>query len=411
MTAATSPPARAWIVNPFDPLPGEGGRPLRYWLLARAMVAAGHDVVWWSSDFHHVRKAKRTLPDSYEAEGFRVRLVPTRPYASNVSLARWRSHAAFARSWEQLARSAVTAGIFPRPDVIVTSQPPLGLFDAAARLRAAFGCRVAVDVQDAWPETFSQLLPAALARIGPVLFAPMHRMANRAYAQADQVSVVSASYAPIVRRGRTADPPAVFRLGIDLPARPQTRLSEAAGPPRGPLRLALIGNLGVSYDISTVLAAVGSLSSAGEAVTLDIAGDGAVRGSVEAAARVSGGAIRFHGYLAKAALQELLGECDVGIVPMFGRSWVAVPNKVADYAAAGLAIVNGLGGETADLLAAHEAGIDYTAGDRPSLEAAIRRYAADRPLLARHGLAARAMAESILDARVIYPAMARWLSQ
>jgi len=400
--ATLNPPARVWIVNPFDPLPGEGGRPLRYWLLARALAAAGHEVVWWSSDFHHVRKSKRRLPEVFEAEGFSVRLVPTRPYASNVSLARWRSHAAFAKSWERLAADAVASGAVPRPDVILVSQPPLGLFDAAARLRAAYGCRVALDVQDAWPETFSQLLPRPLAWLGPCVFAPARRIADRAYRAADQVSVVTPSYVPLVRRARTADEPAVFRLGLDLP--PPT-----AHAPGGSLRLVYVGSLGVSYDLPTLLAAVLALSAAGEPIALDIAGDGSLRHAVETAARDSHGAIRFHGYLDDTALRRLLAECDVGIVPMFGRSWVAVPNKLADYAAAGLAIVSGLAGEASGLLAEYGAGIDYVAGNRGSLMAAIRRYASDRPLAASHGAAARRMAESIFDAAAIYPAMARWL--
>jgi glycosyltransferase involved in cell wall biosynthesis len=403
MATLTNPPARVWICSPFDPLPGEGGRPLRYWLLARAVVAAGGEVVWWSSDFHHVRKAKRSLPAVYEAEGFSVRLVPTPPYATNVGLSRWRSHAAFARRFEAMAREAVAAGTVGRPDCIVVSQPPLGLFDAAARLRSTFGCRVALDVQDAWPETFYQLLPGPLRWLAPAILAPLHSIANRAYRTADQVSVVAEAYAPLVRRARAGEP-AVFRLGIGLPALP----SRAASP--GPLRLAYIGSLGVSYDIPTMLAAVLALSADGPPVSLDIAGDGVRRKEVEKAAAASGGAIRFHGYVDDAAMRQMLAGCDVGIVPMFGRSWVAVPNKVADYAAAGLAIVNGLTGETSRLLAEYEAGIDYRAGSRASLEAAIRRYAADRGLVARHAEAARRMAEAIFDAASIYPAMTRWLS-
>ena len=82
---------------------------------------------------------------------------------------------------------------------------------------------------------------------------------------------------------------------------------------------------------------------------------------------------------------------------------------MADYAAAGLAIVNGLSGETAGLLADHAAGITYEAGSSTSLVAAIRRYISDRSLAARHGAAARRMAETLFDARSIYAAMARWL--
>ena len=48
-----------WIQNPFDNLPQEGFRKQRYWLMAEAFVRAGHDVVYWTSDFSHATKAPR----------------------------------------------------------------------------------------------------------------------------------------------------------------------------------------------------------------------------------------------------------------------------------------------------------------------------------------------------------------
>jgi glycosyltransferase involved in cell wall biosynthesis len=399
-----------WLNSPFDPLPGEGGRPLRYWLLARALVAQGHDVVWWSSDFHHVRKARRSLPAVYRADeslggGFEVRLVPTQPYATNVGLSRWRSHAAYARSFERLAREAVAAGKLPRPDVILVTLPPLGLFDAAARLRSSWGCRAVLDVQDAWPENFHQLLPRAARWLGPAVLWPLHRIARRAYHEADAISIVSGCYAELVRRAAPRGEPAVFRLGIGLSEVPQAPRGQAAT-----LRLVYVGSLGVSYDIPTMLESVKAMAAAGEPVSLDVAGDGALRPAVEEAALGSRGAIRLHGYLDDERLRQLLIDCDVGIVPMFARSWVAVPNKLADYAAAGLAIVSGLQGESASLLAEHACGIAYEPGNRESLSAAICRYAADRPLVARHAAASRRMAEQVFDSEKICPAMARWLT-
>jgi glycosyltransferase involved in cell wall biosynthesis len=399
-----------WLNSPFDPLPGEGGRPLRYWLLARALAAAGHDVVWWSSDFHHVRKAPRELPALYRADesfgpGFEVRLVPTQPYATNVGLSRWRSHAAYARAFEVHAREAVATGVLAPPDVILVTLPPLGLFDAAARLRARWGCRAVLDVQDAWPENFQQLLPGFVKPLGPALLWPLHRIASRAYRGADAVSVVSDSYTEFVRKaGRTTDP-AVFRLGISLPPPPPVTRGQGES-----LRLAYIGSLGVSYDITTVLRSVEESIAAGDRISLDIAGDGALRSAVEAAEARTSGAVRFHGYLNDDALRQLLGQCDVGIVPMFSKSLVALPNKLADYAAAGLAIINGLSGEAAALLSSHGCGIQYEPGNVASLSAALGHYASNRSLVSQHASASRLMAEHVFDAERIYPAMAEWLA-
>ena len=42
-----------WLVDPISAIPGEGLLPSRTWALARAYVAAGHDVIWWTSSFSH----------------------------------------------------------------------------------------------------------------------------------------------------------------------------------------------------------------------------------------------------------------------------------------------------------------------------------------------------------------------
>ena len=67
----------------------------------------------------------------------------------------------------------------------------------------------------------------------------------------------------------------------------------------------------------------------------------------------------------------MLAGADAGIVPMFPESCVGVPYKLADYAAAGLPVVNSLPGETEALLSSSRAGVRYTAGDVPSFRAAL----------------------------------------
>jgi len=393
-----------WINSPFDALPGEGGRPMRYWLLCRALVAAGHAVVLWSSDFHHVTKRRRTVAHAYGAEGFQVRLVPTLTYASNVGWRRWRSHARYAGTWARLAREAVAARELTAPDRIVLSMPPLGLYAETARMRRAWGSRVVVDVQDAWPETFYRLLPRGVRWLGRVLFLRARGLARRAYRGADGVTAVSERYARLAREYGCLPKVGVFPLGCRLPK------SDARAEKDGEkLRLCYAGNLGNTYDISTVVGGVDALAADGWPVALEVAGDGPQGAWLSETAARSGSPVTFHGYLDDARLQTCLRSCDVGIVPMFASSWVAVPNKVADYAAAGLAVINGLEGETQALLERYGAGVAYKAGDGPSFIQAVQRYVKDRGLLERHQLGARRLAEERFDAEKIYPEMARWI--
>jgi len=158
-----------WINTAFDNLPGEAGRPLRYAQLAEVLVSRGHHVVIWSSNWHHQKKVDRGLPMTYCQKGIEVRLVPTKPYYSNVGWARWRSHAAYAREWERLARESVALGASRKPDCILLAMPPLSLFSLAEGFRHEWGSCLIVDVQDLWPETFYRLLPRGLRFLGKLI--------------------------------------------------------------------------------------------------------------------------------------------------------------------------------------------------------------------------------------------------
>ena len=119
---------RVWIQNPFDNLPCEGYRKQRFWMMAEAFAAAGHEVVLWTSDFSHGGKAKREFVSPFPTD-FELRLIPTPPYRKNIGLARVRSHRAYAREWVRLARAEAK-----KPDVIVSSLPSLSAADAAKKV-------------------------------------------------------------------------------------------------------------------------------------------------------------------------------------------------------------------------------------------------------------------------------------
>ena len=254
-------PKRIWVVNPFDELPNESDVPLRYWALCRTFAEQGHEVIWWSSDFSHLTKSRRQpCPDT---DGFSVRLVETPPYAKNISCARLKNHKAFANGFYRDAMEGLKSGELNAPDRIVVSLPPLGVAEQAFRIRDALRkcksgkvgtyegqyqgrsrvalapdsneekdtanwplkqpeghtqpsdtitspCEVCVDIMDAWPETFYQALPKPLRNpLGPILLAPMHRSAKRAYQGADKISAVGQSYLDLAAQylGQRTDSP------------------------------------------------------------------------------------------------------------------------------------------------------------------------------------------------------------
>ena len=161
------------------------------------------------------------------------------------------------------------------------------------------------------------------------------------------------------------------------------------------------GNMGKSYDLATLVETV-----KGEAgISLDLAGTGPDEARLRDLAEDSP-RIRFHGYLGAADLRDLLVSCDAGVIPMFDASCVGVPGKLADYAAAGLPVLNSLHGETEGLLASHGAGFTYQAGDGASLRDAVTRLRSADASALRAG--ARALA-SYFDADRVYGGYVAWV--
>src|SRR5687768_12911141 len=107
---------RAWLLTVGEPLPGEKGRMLRAGVLASKLAARGHDVTWWTTRFDHFHKRQRIGPAiSHSKEGYKIRLLESRGYHRNRSLARLWDHV-------QVARAFRRAGLTERrPDIIVAS--------------------------------------------------------------------------------------------------------------------------------------------------------------------------------------------------------------------------------------------------------------------------------------------------
>ncbi len=392
-----------WIVNPFDNLPLEGYRPMRFWLMSEAFRKAGHTVVYWTSDFSHANKKKRVLDFGIEVP-FEIEILETKSYFKNVSLSRLMSHRKLAKTFLKAAREAIRNGRYKAPDLIIASSPPLGLVDASHTIASETGARVIVDIMDAWPETFERVVPR-------IFLWPLRRLAKRNYLRASAITTVADNYVELARSYGFSKDIRRFYHGITKGDTPLTNLpkhypsslfplpSSLIHTSTGsvPLRIVYAGNMGRSYDLVTAVEAVGEL---GAFATLDIAGKGEQEETLKELVERKGiKGVKFHGYLSESELGELLKKSDVGLVPMDPSSCVGIPYKLADYAKSSLAIVSSLGGESARLLNEYGAGVSYSFGESASLVQAVKSLL---PRLAEMRKASSRMLDEQFDASKIY---------
>ena len=345
---------QVWIQNPFDHLPEEGYRKQRYRLMADAFARAGHDVVYFTSDFSHAAKAPRRLAG--EIVSPRTVFLPTPAYRGNVSFRRLWSHLVYAWRWYRMGkfsdfridefsngiRAFENSQIRKFPSLIIASLPTIGGAFAALRLARKCGAKVVIDVQDAWPETFFRLAPRGFGWLLRLALAPVKAVTRFLYRRADLVTGVCDRYRELVGH----DDYHRAYLGIEAGESSTSagdgcsKVGCARAPSaRSARRYVYVGALGRSYDLTPYLRKV----EADESLKLDIAANGRIATDCPR--------VRQHGYLDAAALKRLLAECDTGLIPMRDDSWVGVPNKFFDYAAAGLRIETSLGGECAALAA------------------------------------------------------------
>jgi len=98
-------------------------------------------------------------------------------------------------------------------------------------------------------------------------------------------------------------------------------------------------------------------------------------------------------------------------------SWVGLPYKIADYAAAGLPIISSLDGECRQLLDTKKVGLFYEpdlprasrGGKTKSLKSVITQYLQNPDLQKTHGTNARALAEDRFDRSRTYPKLAEFI--
>jgi glycosyltransferase involved in cell wall biosynthesis len=404
-----------WIVNPFDPLPGDPEQEGRYATLARLLAARGHRVTWWTSSFSHRFKRpvdQAAVRAACQACGINPVFVPSPPYSRNVSLARLRNHAILTQNFAAAARQTAE-----RPDVIVASSPPPGLAHVAARLGRARGVKVIIDVQDLWPDAFTCLAPRIVRpALAPAIWA-MRRNIRRAAAACDAIIGVADAYVEDFHKEAPAPKvTATIPLGVDLA---QFDDAAAAGrcpeytKPEGHVWLAYTGSLNRNYDWLTILRAAARLGGRfREEVRLFMTSRGELMAQAEQMVRTHHlRNVTLTGFLPFERWAYLLTQCDAGFNPNLPETMIFLPNKVFYYLAAGVAVLNTIPGQCSRMVRDGGCGLDYRAGDVDSCAAAMERIVRDRPAREAMGRASRKLAETTYDRALLFPRYADLIEQ
>ncbi len=404
-----------WIVNPFDPLPGDPEQEGRYATLARQLVQRGHRVVWWTSSFSHRFKRpvdQAAIRAACAAAHIGVRFTEAPPYQRNVSYARIRNHAALAKRFRAEALQATE-----RPDVIVISSPPPVLAHVGTAVAQQLDARSIIDVQDLWPDNFKSLVaPLWRPFLAPAIWA-LRRNVRRAARQCDAIVGVADAYVEdSYKEAGARKPTATIPLGIDLAAfdaAAEAGECEEFTKPDDHVWLAYTGSLNRNYDFLTILRAVVQL---GDELPDHVRFFLTSRGELadEAARIVRENDLRnvtLTGFLEFETWAHLLSQCDAGFNASFPEAMIFLPNKIFYYFAAGAAVLNTIPGQCSRIVRDAGCGLDYEAGNVASCAEVIKRVVFDDDARERMRQESRHLAETVYDRARLFPRYAELIEQ
>jgi len=292
------------------------------------------DVELVTSDFSHIKKHYREkINFSYN---YKITMIHEPGYKKNVSLRRFISHYIMGRNLEKYLKQR------KRPDLIYCAVPSLDVAKVAAEYAKRNNIKFIIDVQDLWPEAFKMIVKIPI--ISNFIFYPIQKKADFIYSSADDIIAVSKTYANRAAKvNKKCNETHVVYLGTELKHFDELTNEYKIDKPDDEFWIGYTGTIGHSYDIKCIIDAIEILNYKGiKNIKFLVMGDGPLRESFESYVKQKNinNLITFTGGLEYGRMVSILKSCDIAVNPIRKRAAQSIINKHADYAAAGLPVIN-----------------------------------------------------------------------
>ena len=379
------------IIANFTKLPWEKGNS-RFPYIINLIDKEKYEVELVTSSFSHGDKRQREKQPEDMNLDYKITLIDEPGYKKNISLKRFYSHHVFAKNVEK------HLGQIEKPDVIYCAVPSLDVAKVAAKYAENNDIKFIIDIQDLWPEAFKMVFNVPV--ISDIIFYPMKKTADYIYSKASSIVAVSKTYAnraAIVNK-KFEKKLSVF-LGTDLDYFDEAHKMFEIVPFDDVVRIAYIGTLGSSYDIKCVIDSIKILNNKGiKNILFVVMGNGPLQEDFEAYSKEMDVNCDFTGRMAYEEMVGKLCSCDIAVNPIRKGSAGSIINKVGDYAAAGLPVVNTQESkEYRKLVEDYQIGFNVENGNAVELAEKLELLYKDESLRKRLGKNNRRLAEEKFD--------------
>lgn len=383
------------MIAQYTTFPFEGGNS-RFTYLLDLFDYSKNKIEFITSNFYHAKKIKRNIDKNTINElKYKLTLIDEPGYKKNVSIKRMFSHKVLSKRIKKYLNQMAD-----KPDVIYCALPSLDVAYEAIKFAKKNKIRFIIDVQDLWPEAFKMALNIPI--MSELIFYPMKKKADYVYSNASDIVAVSETY---VQRALSVNTNikeglSVY-LGTDLNKFDSFIKTKGKGVSQHSetIKIVYIGTLGTSYDIKSIIDAIQQLYNKGiKNIKFVLIGDGPLKDSFEMYAKNSGIDYEFTGRVDYGKMVKLLCKCDIAVNPIIKSSVASIINKVGDYAAAGLPVINTQNSnEYKNLIDKYKAGFNCTNGDIDDIASKIEILVKDKKLREKLGFGNRIMANELFD--------------
>lgn len=384
------------VIANFTKLPWEQGNS-RFPYIINLIDKEKYEVELITSSFSHGEKRQRENKADEMNLDYKITLIDEPGYKKNVSLKRFYSHHVFAKNVEK------HLGTIEKPDVIYCAVPSLDAAKVAAKYAENNDIKFIIDIQDLWPEAFKMVFKVPV--ISDIIFYPMKKTADYIYSRANSIVAVSKTYAnraAVVNKNFDKKLP-IF-LGTDLEEFDKAKKEFEIIPFDDVVRVAYIGTLGHSYDIKCIIDSIKILNNKGiKNILFVVMGDGPLKESFEAYGKEQDVNCEFTGRLAYNEMIGKLCSCDIAINSITKGAAQSIINKVGDYAASGLPVVNNQESkEYRKLVEDYQIGFNVEVANPEEMAEKIEELYKDKGLRERLGANNRKLAEEKFDRKHTY---------
>ncbi len=318
----------------------------RVYVFDKVLTECGYDTKYIASDFHHIKKEvfKCNLENAHQ--------IKVRPYKKNLSVDRILSHRDFAKGVYNYLEN-----LPQEPDIIVCEVPPNFLVKYLAKYKQRHSkVKLVFDLFDLWPETFpsnkaKQLLAPA--------FWVWKSLRNRYVSKADLITAECNLYREVLKKQLNGLNAQTIYL-----CKPKSAYIERNDPLSDEsVELCYLGSINNIIDIVGISNLVKEIADL-KKVRVHIIGDGENKDTLVEKLQSSGAEVCFYGKIYdQNEKQQIFDKCHFGINMMKSSVCIGLTMKSIDYFAAGLPILNSIGGDTQGFVNSYGVGFNVTASE------------------------------------------------